>query len=568
MALAVEVKLTDAAGSPAVGGGGWQLTVRNNGAPIHDTGTVAYTGATLTATLPVAAWTHLNVAVTPARYAPAGVELNPSTTGSYRDDTLTVIRELLPTSAKIDLPLLRVREAVGIVPRGPPKVGSPLAGPWLAVPTGKTNPVYRELLVTPWLAKHSRVASLMDYGFAGPLADPDKPGWFRFNTRGRSADPVAAGAPLLLEYGEVGTSSASGPRFLVGIWAPTRLSTTTAPTWRDVIAFIHPSTAKTWYPPVAYPFRGLYPYAVGDNPNVPAGDPDRTYQPYVNLAMRYLIDDWTPYELAGNEAILVSPIFPNPVPSPPDSLEYGLPFRTSAGLARLLAEINLFLHRIRYGHSGVTFDRWWGSTSISAPHTSGLDLKAPTLRRVAIAGYSAATTQLDLLLSGQALSNSRYPVDVWAVPPAFLDQFGAAWRETWCLDLLTGSTTVAAATFESHLESWVRARSERRFVMGGSGTTGHDDPDKLYPKLAKASTSMTVQSSTDSRRHARLWRGPDGKWLGVFCTNAYLSAAAPEPAIWPMIMVSPTDDDAHGFMFQLTSGLAFGWTTVGVVGNS
>ena len=181
MALDVEVKLTDAAGNPAVGGGTWQLTVRNNGASITGghTGTVAYTGATLTATLPVGAWTHLNVAVTPARYASASVQLNPSATGIYRDDTLAVIRQLLPTSAKIDLPLLRVREAVGVAPPGAPKVGSPLAGPWLDVPKGKTNPVYRELLVTPWLAKHPRVASLLDSGSAGPLADPDKPGWDR-----------------------------------------------------------------------------------------------------------------------------------------------------------------------------------------------------------------------------------------------------------------------------------------------------------------------------------------------------------------------------------------------------
>jgi hypothetical protein len=100
--------------------------------------------------------------------------------------------------------------------------------------------------------------------------------------------------------------------------------------------------------------------------------------------------------------------------------------------------------------------------------------------------------------------------------------------------------------------------------MGGSGTTGHVDPDKLYPKLAAASTAVVVQSPTEPRRRARLWRGPDGKWLGVFCTNEYLSATTPDPAAWPFMLVAPSPDDAHGFMFQIASGLAFGWSTVGV----
>jgi hypothetical protein len=566
MTLDVEVRLTDAVGAAAVGDGSWQLIVRNNGAPVHDTGSVAYTGAVLAASLPVTTWTHLKIVVTPARYAAANVELNPSTTGPYRDDTLTTVRDLGVASAKIDLPLLRVQEAVGLVPPSPPQPGKPLAGPWLKTPTGKTTAVYRELLVTSWLASRSLTTWLMDTKGGrntGPLGDPDRPGWDRFNTRGRATDPSTAGAAMLLEYGEVGTT-ATGARFLVGIWAPARPSSGSVPTWRDMVAFIHPSTAKTWYPPVAYPFRPLYPYVVGDNPNVPTGDPDRTYQPYVNLGMRYLVGEWSPYHLNANEAVMVSPVFPNPVPAKPDSDEYGLPFRTPAGLARLMAEVNLYLHRIRYGFSGVTFDRWWGSRSIAPPNSTSVEVKVPPLRRIAVAAYSASTTQLDALLSGQALSNGRYPGDTWGVPGATLDQFTAAWRETWCLDLLTGSTTVRAATFEGHLDAWVRARQERRFLMGGSGTTGHDDPDKLYPTLAAASTSVSVQSTSEPRRHARLWRGPDDKWMGVFCTNAYLSASAPDPLPWPVFPVSPSDDDAHGFMFEIASGFAISWTTVGV----
>src|SRR5262249_55185707 len=160
------------------------------------------------------------------------------------------------------------------------------------------------------------------------------------------------------------------------------------------------------YPPVAYPFHDPYPYIVGENPNVQSNDPDHIYQPYVNLALRYFVGEWSPYTLAGNEAIFVVPIFPNPVASKPDKDEYGLPFRTTAGLARLIIEVNLFLHRIRYGFSGGNFDHWCGSRPpIVAPSSSSVETAAPTLRKVAVAGYSAATTLLDVLLAGTRLSN-------------------------------------------------------------------------------------------------------------------------------------------------------------------
>jgi hypothetical protein len=89
-------------------------------------------------------------------------------------------------------------------------------------------------------------------------------------------------------------------------------------------------------------------------------------------------------------------------------------------------------------------------------------------------------------------------------------------------------------------------------------------PRQTYPTLAAASTSVTVQSTSEPRRHARLWRGPDDKWIGVFCTNAYLSASTPDPIPWPVFPVSPSDDDAHGFMFEIASGFAISWATVGM----
>jgi 16S rRNA G966 N2-methylase RsmD len=44
----------------------------------------------------------------------------------------------------------------------------------------------------------------------------------------------------------------------------------------------------------------------------------------------------------------------------------------------------------------------------------------------------------------------RYSVAVWGVSDSVRSAaFTAQRQETWCLDLLTGSTTVAAATFEA-----------------------------------------------------------------------------------------------------------------------
>lgn len=566
MPIAVEVNLMDAVGGLAGGSGTWQLLVRNNGTQVLDTGPVAFTQASLTANLPASPWTHLKVIVAPERYAPAAVEVNVTTSGVYRDDTLAKVREAKADSVKIDLPLLRLRETAGVTPPSDPAVDTSLAGPWLKALKGTAGSVYRELQVNSWLSPHSQMTTVSDSSQkTGPLGNPDASGWERFNFRSRAVTPASSGAALILEYGEVGSNGTGGPRFLVSIWAPVRATGAGQPSWRDMVAFVHPSSAKTWYAPAAYPYRDPYPYSVRDNPNVDPKDPDRIFQSYVNLALKYLVGEWSPYRLDGNESIMVSPIFPNPMPSSPDKDEYAMPFCTPAGMIRLLCEVNLYLHRIRYGFSGANFDRWWGARTITAPWSSPTEVVPPPIRRVAVAAYSASTTQLDQLLAGQALSSGRYPVNLWGAPTAVIDQVTAAWRETWCLDMLTGSTTVPATTFENHLTQWVGARSDRRFLMSGSGTTGHNNPDGLYPNIAKASpVKVTVQSPTEARRHAAFWRGPDDKWVGLFCSNAYLSATTPDAGPTPAFPVAPSDDEAHGFMFRISSGFAWAWTAIGV----
>lgn len=571
MPVALDVTLVDADGSPATGNGMWQVIVRNSGAPVLDTGLVAYTGASLTTSLAVTgSWTHLKIVVQPDRYAPAAVELSP-TGGVYRDDPLVTVQTLQAATAKLQVPLLRLREAVGVQPRASPTKGSTLPGPWLRSPaapfSGRQAPVYRELLVTKWVLPHANVTSVTDSSpTTGAFDDPDKDAWDRFNTRNRPANPLDAGAAILLEYGEVGRSGLSGPRFLVGLWAPKRPSSSASPPqWRDVVAMIHPSTAKPEYPAVAYPFRDPYPYGVGENPNVPANDPDRLYQPYVNLPLRHFVNAWSP-QTGGSEAVWVMPIMPNPVPQQPDSQEYGLPFRTRAGLARLIAELNLFLHRMRYGISNTALDSWWGSeTGNTIPVSTSSEVKPPPVRNVAVAGFSAATTQVDKLLADEQLSNSRYPNEFWGRPGSkTTTDFVNAWLETWSLDLTTGGATVASATFEAHLNTWVTANSKRKFFMTGSGTTGHDNPDAHYPTFARLTpTKITAQSTSVSARHATLWRGPGAQWKCMFCTNAYLSATAATPGKWPGFPVAPSQDEAHAFMYLVSLGLVFSESLVG-----
>ncbi len=569
MTIIVSVDLVDAVGVPAAGGGAWNVVVSNNGAVLQETGWAGYTGAKPVAMLDnglhsFGPWTHMNLSFKPNLYAPAAVTLNPTPTGDYRDDTLTTVKTLNQTAVYIQMPLLRLREPEGVIPPSQPHPGDRLAGPWLQLPPGQAIPLYHEICATDWMANLSNLTTLFDSNpTTGPFALPDNDGWDRFNNRVKSFQPLKAGAAMVLEYGEVGANGSGGPRFLVGLWAPARLTTNT-PTWRDVITFIHPSTEKTWYPPVAYPFRAPYPYGVGDNTNAPSNNPDRTWQPYVNLALRYLVGELAPYRLDGNEAVMISPVFPHPGSSPSEQELYGLPFRTPAGLARLVAEVNLYLHRLHYGLSGFTFDRWWGKARATPTlYNSFAMVKPPDLRRAAVAAYSSSTAQLDPLLTGQPLI--RYAANVWGAPDPVVKAFNDAWLETWCLDLLADSTTVPAATFEQHLKDWVNAKSERTYIMGGSGTTGHNDPDTHYPQLSKASASnVPVQSPTVANRHGRLWRGPSGKWKAIFCTNEYLNGTTADTKHWPPFPVAPNSDNAHHFMFRLTSGIAVQETKVGV----
>jgi hypothetical protein len=258
-----------------------------------------------------------------------------------------------------------------------------------------------------------------------------------------------------------------------------------------MVAFFHPSTAKTWFPVSAYPFRQGYPYTVSLNTPVTANGPDRIFQPYVNLALKYGSGQFSPYHLGGRQAVFVLPILPHPLPKNPDSLEYGLPFRTQSGLGRLLAELNLFLHQIEYGRSNL-LNRWSGQDAPSGIRTAPADEKhfflderaAPPLRRVATMGFSASSLQLDNLLATEDLNHPRYRAPRWGASKN-LSAFKAAWLETWALDLFF-ETTVLRAQFERDLLNWFGRNESRSFIFSNSGTTtGGADPSALYAEIRK-----------------------------------------------------------------------------------
>ena len=181
---------------------------------------------------------------------------------------------------------------------------------------------------------------------------------------------------------------------------------------------------------------------------------------------------------------------------------------------------------------------------------------------MAAACYSASSLQFHALLGDAAWADGRHDASAWGVPDATLSSFQAAWQENWCLDPLTNDTTVKAKDFESRLIAWLDARSDRRFLMGISGTTTGGDPAARFPALNARSTVAREQSQ-DGQRQAQVWIEKSGKGLLVYCNNAYLSAATSDTGSFPPFVANPDDDQAHGFMFRLASSLVHGWTKLG-----
>jgi hypothetical protein len=576
MPFRMDLTLTDATGQPPVGGGRLQLVLRKDAAAVFDSGFTAYAKPQITMTAPTGNdWTHVIVRIEPESYTLQGVTLNRSGENVYCNNAAAQIALSDDGNLTLALPLLRVREAPGAIPGRDPAAGDDLKSVWLERRQGMSAAIYRELLSTGMLASRTAVAAVAEpdrFGKFSPFIDPDAAdGWDRFKINARREDPAASGAPLLLEYGETGSVTAGGPRFLVGVWVPTRPSPAPAgpyPAWRDMAAFLHPSTAKSWFPESSWPYTANYPFVVSNNTNIAAGQPVLPFQPYVNLALKHLTGIWSQFQRIGRDEVFVVPILPHPKAKSQDEADYGLPFTTQSGLARLLAEVNLHLHQIRYGWPGMGLNTFGGATAPTTPPRSPADatafftesVKPPVVRRVAAAAFSASSAQMNTLMTQRSTSNSRFPAERWSARTS--DPF-RAWTEAWVIDPIFGTATVAATTFEASLQAWFDANETRRFHIIHSGTTGGGNPDALYPKFGKRTASRQRVTGTDTTRVGNYWIGQGDRWAAMFCTNPLLTATTANAALWPTFETTPDPDTIHGFTFALASGMILGWTLLG-----
>jgi len=576
MPFRLDLTLTDATGQPPVGGGRIQLVLRKDAAAVFDSGLTAYASSPITLSAPTGNdWTHVIVRIEPESYSLQGVTLNRSGKTVYSNNAAA--RSALSDDGNLTLalPLLRIREAPGAIPGRDPTAGDDLKSIWLERRQGKPAAIYRELLSAGMLAPRTAVAAMAEPDRSGkpsPFIDPDAAnGWDRFKTSARGEDPAASGASLLLEYGETGSVTAAGPRFLVGVWVPSRPSPAPAgpyPVWRDVAAFLHPSTAKSWFPESSWPYTVNYPFVVSNNTNVGAGQPVLPFQPYVNLALKHLTGIWSQFQRTGRDEIFVVPILPHPKPRSQDEADYGLPFSTQSGLARLLAEVNLYLHQIRYGWPGMGLDTFAGAAAPGTRARSPADatafftdsVKPPVVRRVAAAAFSASSTLMNRLMTQPSTSNSRFPADRWSARTG--DPF-RAWTEAWVIDPIYGTATVEATTFETSLQAWFGAYETRRFHIVHSGTTGGNDPDALYPRFGKRTASRQRVTGTDTTRVGNYWSGQGDRWAAMFCTNPLLTVSTANTALWPPFETTSDPDAIHGFTFALASGMILGWTLLG-----
>lgn len=577
--VTITVTLVDATGEPAQGGGTWQVELYKDRTRVGGAGPGLYETASLGASIalgqeyaPIGAWTKLVLTVIPNRYAPIVVSAELESNGTvYIDDALTTAK-ISDITAALRVPLLRVRPATGVEPTAPPNVGSPLAGPWL-VPVPRSQPkrsrykALDELSGMGWSTPGGLVLKRLEdrQGDTSPLNSPADPNWGRFTTQSSSPpiltpDLASAGAPVVLEYGEVGADVRLGPAFLVGLWAP-KLKSSNTPDSRplDFVAFIPPKTVLADYPPDAYPYRKAYPYVVAQDSDLP----NNLYQPYVRLALKYLTGVLAPYGLVAKQQIILTPVFPHPKNERDPN--FGQPFTSRPGLARLTREVAQLLARMQYQSQGPTGTGWWG-TEEPVAHRVTTPQPTPPAGRLAVASYSAGAAELTRLLTNTQLANS-YPRQFWGVSDQQLALAMTGWIETWCLDLETDSTTVAAADFDNALTRWLGEGPARRFIIGGSGTTGGGHWSVMYPRIHAKSGVTAVPSGGPPA--AFVWRGPEAKWLAVFCTNSYLTASTPAAGAWPSFPMSANNPGtrdgqmAHDFMFTITTGLAIAWSQVG-----
>jgi hypothetical protein len=448
-------------------------------------------------------------------------------------------------SVQLTMPLARIRHAPGQIP------------PW-GNPRGDERGVYIHQEAsgpqeydgqTVLMGPQPRVWELDDlagFGAGGGttcLLDPhDDDGWKRFNeaeARNVRVEGANNGGFVWLEYGSLSPFRPREPRFLIGLWAPPP-NDVFKDGAVDVLVFFSPSTATQPYQVSTFPFKDKYPYSAI---LAKAVDPttgravDAKLQPYVHLGAKYLFaDGFLAHEsvASGKPLLIVMPIFPNVDPRQARDHMWQ-PFRSKAGLYRLLLEIVQFLHREGY-KPGFAFDsRWNGGYApiAGAPPTRGIPRRAPAnrpvpgIRNVVVAAYSSGVSGVFPIFKTDAIAGSTadYPPALFGADPA---EFDKRWREFWDLDLFLDpvATGIPRADYESTLSAWLGRENRRLRLYHGGWTIGQTDPDQFFPKLRRLlSGQPTVRKDLAvPARWSVDWWDPTGQWRALFWSAACLRA--------------------------------------------
>lgn len=506
-------------------------------------------------------WTEVRIDITSDSYARQGVVLQrqQGTNTFYANNLVDV--DFQGQTLKVKLMLIRVRLAPGIVPSTMLAVGQDPKAALLEISSGKN--VYRDISRRNLLTR--RPVRWVDFTVEPNIIfdDLDSANWGRFQYESASSNPLADGASLLVEYGGVGNGvSINDPKFLVALWVPS-IELTTKESWRDIIVFFHPSTANGKFPISPWPYKDHYPYEVAVDTTTTSSN--NKFQPYVDLGLRHLVGQWTPFHNNLNRAVCIAPIYPAPPPNA-SKTEFWLPFCTPEGLYRFIQEVNCFLEHFKFANP--TIGNWNGEISdrVNLKPSPADNIRfAPRqpiqitrLERVATAGFSASSMPLHRLLSDEKLSlSTNFPKKLWS---GNAENFAKLWKQLWALDLIYGNTTVPSATFESSLLRWQSQHpSDRSFALFHSGTTGGASPQQLYTRWKPGKKIMVSDKTGNKNRKGQLWLGKEG--YAVFASNPLLRADVPlppQPSGLPIFPEFPdptaSDDDVHGFMYQIALG--------------
>ncbi|MGA5418006.1 hypothetical protein ACPMJQ_29345 [Streptomyces pseudogriseolus] len=504
---------------------------------------VVHSPTTPVAITPAADWEAVEFKVRHPNYVTLSlrIALQPDGTFSWNDPCSRVDRQ--GADATLAIPLSRIQYAPGQLPTFGPTTGGEKG---VVVNQGQGRPqTYAGLGGVLLPVEHLRLLEDITGSDGRPQCilnphDPD--GWRRLSTTEVSSlDLTKKGGFLWLEYGSIDVTRLNEPRFLIALWAPDPAAVVKDDAV-DMLVFFSPSTATTFYPVSRYPFRDQYPYQahkdVSVDPETGEKHPAKV-QPYVVLGSKYL---FTPTFLAAQSIasekppLIVMPIFPHVHPKQQGHVWQ--PFRSKAGLHRLLLEICQFLQRESYNSTSFGFSRWNGAVAPIAgaepppfrPAYTQVNRKQLAIRQIIVSGYSSASTGLIKLLKEDSISAStgEYPAELFAADHA---EFDKRWQEFWTLDfnLDPKRTGVKIQEYEKLLLAWLSRDSRRLRIYHSGWTTGNVEPSKFYPQLRKALTvpPRLMQTKAEPERWGEEWRDPSGRWSALFFSSSFLWSESP-----------------------------------------